>query len=202
MPGKPRGIARTDSPIAAGRSCSSRRISAAGTCPSIAYPSISAVWHEPYRTGIPRRALASVLPPSWLLTSKPFASRCLTHSRQQPHDGPVQTSIAFVSVAASKGAVNGPAIAATSNDATNPRRSGSESPGRCAGSKARAVPTEFRSGSAAIFSPGSSNSYSRRLGKMRRAPPHVAASRFMPFFPAHFYLCQSFLRAVADRYRT
>src|SRR5690606_20276378 len=92
MPGEPMGMPGTANPIAFGFSLSKRRMSPAGTCPSIAYPATTAVWQEPSFCGIPTRARAFVLPLSLTVTRKPLSCMCLTQSLQQPQVGLFQTS--------------------------------------------------------------------------------------------------------------
>src|SRR5688572_10221921 len=83
----------TASPIARGRSETSRLISRAGTWPSIANPAISAVWQEPSFSGTLSRLRASVLPVSLTLTVNPLACKCCTHPEQQSQVGDFQTSM-------------------------------------------------------------------------------------------------------------
>ena len=58
---------------------------------------------SPTRREFPRRPLMPVLPTSWTLTRKPFASKCATHSLQQPQLGLFHTSTSGPSALATAG---------------------------------------------------------------------------------------------------
>lgn len=88
IPGESSGIPGSANPTASGRSSRSRRMAPAGTCPSITYPSTSAVWHDAAPSGTP----CSVLNPascgsSEISTLAPRSCRYPTHSPQHPQPG-------------------------------------------------------------------------------------------------------------------
>src|SRR5687768_1655742 len=97
MPGEPIGMPGTAIPATFCFSFSSRFTSVAGTCPSTAYPSTTAVWHECAATGTLYFALtlsSEVCGMSVTVTSKPAFFMWSTHLEQQPQVGVLYTLMA------------------------------------------------------------------------------------------------------------
>src|SRR6478736_3095959 len=88
MPGDPAGMPGAASPAIFGCSLSSFLIRSAGTCPSMMYGPMTAVWHECSDSGTLRCAATvcmSVVTSRFNL--KPAAFMCSTHLPQQPQVG-------------------------------------------------------------------------------------------------------------------
>jgi len=93
MPGEPIGMPGTERPTMSGRSSSRRRITSAGTCPSITYPSITAVWHAVrLELTMCSRFTAAISDTYSVVTSKPSSRKCSAHLPQQPQVGDAYTS--------------------------------------------------------------------------------------------------------------
>lgn len=94
IPGESSGMPGSARPTTSGLVDSRRRMAPAGTCPSMTYPSTSAVWHDPAPTGTPWDFLnAEISGSSVSCTSAPRLCRYPTHDEQQPQPGVSCTSI-------------------------------------------------------------------------------------------------------------
>ncbi len=93
IPGESAGIPGKASPAASGRSSSSLVIASTGTCPSMAYPSTTAVWQDSASSGTPRSAaVAWRSGSSTTVATAPFCCRYTTHPEQHPQPGSRKTS--------------------------------------------------------------------------------------------------------------
>src|SRR5229473_5077437 len=94
MPGEPTGIPGTASPAIAGRSLSSRSMSATGTWPTMVYPPTRAVWHAARGAGTPNcRLMDSTSFTACTVTLNPLSRRYDAHWAQHEQLGDLYTTI-------------------------------------------------------------------------------------------------------------